>query len=102
MSFDKGDYIEHVEKGADSVDHYHSEIKIDKIKISKDRKSASVSSIMHETGTMEVPQMPGQRPEPVEIDGLSECFQVLELSKRGVIQMFSANCNTKMRFLKNE
>jgi len=98
LTLKKEDYIGQVKQGADSVDHYHSEIEIGDIKISKNKKTASVNTVMTESGIMQVPGENGDTQE-IPIDGRSECFQVLKLAKKGHIQMYSANCNTIMQFL---
>lgn len=100
LSLKKEDYIEHVKQGADSVEHYHSEIEIGDINISKNKRAASVNTITTESGIMQVPGENGETQE-VPIDGRSECFQVLKLAKKGHIQMYSANCTTIMQFLPN-
>ena len=98
LALKKEDYIEHVKKGADSVEHYHSEIDIGDIKISKNKKTASVTTVTTESGIMQVPGDNGEM-EEVSLDGTSECFQVLRLGKKGYIEMYSANCTTVMQFL---
>jgi len=100
LTLKKEDYIDQVKKGADSVDHYHSEIEIGDIKISKNKKTASVNTVMTESGIMQVPDENGGM-QDVPIDGRSECFQVLKLVKKAYIQMYSANCTTIMQFLPN-
>lgn len=100
LSLKKKDYIEQIKKGADAVDHYHSEIEIENIRISKDKKTASLNTVTTESGIMEVPGPEGNK-EEVAIEGRSECFQVLKIGKKGYIQMYSANCATTMNFLSN-
>lgn len=97
LSLSKDDYIEQVKQGAGSVEHYHSEITVDNVDISKDKETASVSTISSETGVMQVPQEDGSM-QGVPIEGKSECFQVLKIGKKGYIQMYSANCKTVMEF----
>lgn len=97
LSLNKADYIDQVKQGAGSVEHYNSEIEITGIDISKDKKRASVNTVSTETGIMQVPQEDGTI-EDVPIEGTSECFQVLKIGKKGYIQMFSANCKTRMEF----
>ena len=100
LTLKKQDYIEQVNKGADSVDHYHSDIEIESVKISKNKKTASVNTVTTESGIMKLPAEDGSM-EEVPIEGESRCFQVLKLSKKGYIQMHSANCVTIMNFLSN-
>ena len=97
LSLGKADYIDQVKQGAGSVEHYHSEITISDVDLSKDKKRASVNTVSTETGIMQVPQQDGSV-EDVPIEGKSECFQVLKIGKKGYIQMFSANCKTTMEF----
>jgi len=97
LTLSKADYIEQVQQGAGSVDHYHSEIDIKDIQIAKNKKSASVSTVATETGIMQVPQEDGSV-EDIPIEGTTECFQVLKIGKQGYIQMYSANCKTEMAF----
>ena len=98
LTLKKDDYIEHIKKGADSVDHYHSEVEIGDVKISKSKKSASVTTVTTESGIMQIPGEEGEM-EEVSLDGRSECFQVFRLGKKGFIEMHSANCTTIMQFL---
>lgn len=100
LSLKKADYIQQVKKGADSVEHYHSEITVNNVKISKNKKKASVNTTAMESGIMQMPDKSGNIKE-VPIEGKSKCFQVLKLSKAGYIQMYSASCTTTMRFLEN-
>ena len=100
LALKKSDYIQQVRKGSDSVEHYHSEIKVDHVKISKNKKKASVKTTSTESGVMMMPDESGNTQE-VPIEGISKCFQVLKLGKSGYIQMYSANCKTTMRFLEN-
>lgn len=100
LALKKTDYIQQVKKGADAVEHYHSEITVDSVKISKNKKKASVKTTSIESGVMQVPDETGNVKE-VPIEGKSKCFQILKLSKQGYIQMYSANCKTTMRFLEN-
>ena len=97
LSLDKDDYIEQVKQGAGSVDHYHSDIRVENVDISDDKERASVNTISSESGVMQVPRGDGTT-EGVPIEGTSECFQVLKISKKGYIQMYSANCKTVMQF----
>ena len=100
LSLNKADYIQQVNKGAESVDHYHTEITVNSVKISKNKKKASVTTTSTESGVMQMPNEGGGVKE-VPIEGKSKCFQVLKLGKSGYIQMYSANCKTTMRFLEN-
>ena len=100
LSLNKQDYIAQVAEGANSVEHYHSDIDVQDVDISKNKKTASATTVSFETGIMEVPN-PDGTVDSVPIEGRSECFQVLKLSKKGYIQMYSANCTTRMEFLPN-
>ena len=97
LSLEKRDYIEHVLQGAQDVDHYNSEVEVEKVSIARNKKTASVTTTTVETGLMRVPTPDGGSQE-VAIEGISKCFQILKLGKNGYIQMYSANCTTKMQF----
>lgn len=100
LSLSKDDYIEQVKQGADSIEHYHSEIEIGDITISKNKKTASVNTVSTETGIMQV-EGPDGDSQDLPIEGRSECFQVLKIGKKGYIEMYSANCKTVMEFKAN-
>jgi len=97
LSLKKSEYINQVKQGAGSIEHYHSEIEIGDIQISKNKKTASVDTVSTETGIMQIP-LPDGTIEDVPIKGSSECFQVLKIGKKGYIEMYSANCKTVMEF----
>jgi hypothetical protein len=98
LSLKKRDYIDQVLKGAQDVEHYNSEVQVDKVSIASNKKTASVNTTTIESGIMQIRGPDGVSQE-VPIEGVSECFQILKLGKNGYIQMYSANCTTKMRFL---
>ncbi len=100
LTLAKEDYIDQVQTGAAEIEHYYSEIDISNVDLSKNKKTASVNTVMSESGIMEVIDETGSS-ESIPFEGQSECFQVLKLSKKGYIQMYSANCNTTMTFLEN-
>ena len=97
LLLNKEDYINQVAQGAQSVEHYYTETEIESIDISKDKESAGVTTVSNESGVMLMPNPEGESTD-VPIEGTSKCFQVLRLSKKGYIQMYSANCKTRMEF----
>ena len=96
MSFDKADFIEQVRQGATSVSDYENEVQIIKIKISKDKKSATVETRSEENATMPVTGEDGIAQIPME--GISLCRQILKLSKKKIIQMYNVSCVTDIAF----
>ena len=96
ISLGKEEFIENVEKGSENIQDYDHLIQIENIKISSDGEKAFVKTRSTELVTMPVPTENGIENVPVE--GESECTQILSLNK-GVIQMFSASCNTTINFM---
>lgn len=96
MSLDKKEFIKSIEDGAKSVTDHKYEININNIDISKDGKKATVQTSGFETGIMPIVAEGVEQNVPVE--GSSDCNQVISLSKKGVIQMQSAQCITVISF----
>lgn len=97
MSLKKHEYIDGINKGSEALSDYQNEITIEKIKISKDKKRATVQTSGVEEGTMPVALSSGQGKEFVPITGTSNCNQIIKLED-DVIQMYSAICNTVVNF----
>jgi len=68
LTLEKDDYIEQVKTGAENIEHYHSDIEISEISISKNKKTAGVSTIMTESGIMQAPDENGEM-QDIPIDG---------------------------------
>lgn len=94
MSLGKDDYMQSVNQGAEDVNKYSNKIEVLGVEISSDKKKASVKTRGTEFGVMDT-----GGGETVDIQGNSECTQLLTLSKRGYIQMQHAACTTEIRFL---
>ncbi len=97
ISLKKKDYIESIEKGDQALDDYESEVEIKSVKISRDKKQATVQTVARETGEIPTKLDTGET-QYVPVEGSSECTQILSL-KKGDIQMYSANCLTTIDFL---
>jgi len=93
ISLDKKKYIESIMDAPKALGGYDIDIEITDIRIAKDGANAIVQTRSREQGTMEVP---GAGAVPME--GVSNCNQVLVMSKRDVIQMYSAQCQTDIQF----
>ena len=98
MSLDKEDFIKSIQDGAQSMEDYENEIRIKMIKIAKNGKKATVQTEGFETGIMPV-STDGVTTQNVPIEGRSSCNQIISLGKKGVIQMYSAQCTTEITFL---
>ncbi len=97
LSLDKEEFIENVQKGAQSVESYENNVTIKKIRISKDKTKATVETVGVEQGMMEIADESGQS-QIVPIEGTSTCSQIIKLSDEGVIQMYNAKCDTNVSF----
>lgn len=98
MSLDKKEFMESVESGAETVSEYRTEVAIENIQISRDKTKATVETSSYESGTM--PVEIENSTEHIPIEGQSNCTQILTLdSKKGIIQMYNANCTTVIRFV---
>ena len=97
MKLDKDQFLESVRAGAQTMQDYESEIDIKAIKVSKDGRKATVETIGHESGYMNIP---GQNNEmqQVPIEGLSNCLQIIMIDKRNIIQLYNARCETSIDF----
>ena len=96
MSFDKTDFIKQIRQGATAVSDYENEIEIIKIKISKDKKSATVETRSNENANLPVTDDKGINQVPMT--GTSLCRQILKLNKKKIIQMYNVNCVTDIAF----
>ncbi len=97
LALGKAEFIAQVQQGAQAVDGYENETEVKKVKISKDGTRATVETKGFESGTMMFADQSGAMQE-VPIEGTSTCNQILKLSDEGVIQMYNANCVTKITF----
>lgn len=96
VSFNKEKYIESLFQSSASVDDFEAEVTIQNIKISKDKRKATLETMTSENAIMKVPQDGGI--EYVPMVGYSKCEQILMLSDHNYIQIYSANCSTQMEF----
>ena len=97
LSLDKKDFMTQVAEGTKSIEHYENKVKVEKVRISKDGTKATVETSGFEEGFMPV-SLDGATTQDVPIEGVSECLQIIKLSDKGVIQMYSANCTTNIQF----
>lgn len=96
MSLDKEEFIDNVKSGAQALSDYKNKIRIKDIKISSDKRKATVQTTGSESGIMPV-SSDGKTKQHIPVEGASTCQQILMLEK-GTIQMYSANCETKIKF----
>ena len=96
ISFDKSKYIESLLGSSSNVSDFEADVVIKNIKISKDKKKATLETITTENAVMQVPQ--NGSIEYVPMYGNSKCRQILMLSDQNNIQIYSANCETQMSF----
>lgn len=97
MSLGKEEFINSVDKGDKALTNYENEIEITSVRISRDKKKATVKTTGSESGELPTPTEDGGV-QNVPVDGVSECTQILTL-EGGVIQMFNANCLTSIDLL---
>ncbi|GJL86050.1 MAG: hypothetical protein DHS20C02_18250 [Micavibrio sp.] len=97
LSLNRNDFIESIEQAQEAVTDYETKIEIQSVKISKDGEKATVQTFSNESGTMNMALDDGAT-KSMPIEGNSTCNQILTLSKKGVIQMYSAQCNTIISF----
>ncbi len=96
VSFNKEKYIETLLTTDSTVDDFEAEVTVSNIQISKDKKKATLETVTTENAVMKVPQ--NGSVEYVPMTGVSKCRQILMLSNRNDIQIYSANCETQMSF----
>lgn len=92
VALDKTEYIQNIESGTQVLQNYENETHIVEIKISSDQRKATIQTQGIERGTMSAE---GQE---IPVEGNSTCHQIIMLSKKGVIQMYNANCQTVISF----
>ena len=97
MKFDKKDFIKTLSQGAEAIEGYNQRVEILDIKISWGSKQAVIKSKNYETGFMAIPDGRNNN-ELVPIEGVSTCAQIVELNKKGVIQLHNAVCKTDIHF----
>ena len=98
MRFDKAQFMETVEKGAQNIKGYQSETSVDDIKLSWWGKTAVVNTQSKEYGFMPVPSPGGgAHGEDVPMESTSTCAQTLGLEK-GVIKIKNSVCQTVVIF----
>ena len=98
ISLKKKDFIDSIKAKSETLAYYESSIKIENIKISRDKRKATVQTTGYETGVMPMP-MEGGGTQDVNVEGESRCTQILVLSKKNILQMYNANCTTNIHFL---
>jgi len=98
LVLDKDDYIENIKEGIHALRDHHSEITVKSVHIVSNGQQAIVMTEGRESGTMAIP-VQGEPDEKVPIEGFTNCNQILRLSKKGVIQMYNAVCDTQIEFI---
>jgi hypothetical protein len=96
VNFDKAQFINTVNEGAESIGSYENSVDVTEIKVAWGSKKAFVKTESIETGFMSVPGDDSNKTD-VPIEGKSTCAQVITLHK-GVIQMSNAVCKTDVTF----
>ncbi|MFP4313852.1 MAG: hypothetical protein ACLFR0_05950, partial [Alphaproteobacteria bacterium] len=92
MALDKEDFIESINAGSKTLENYDNSVSILEIKISSDKRKATVFTQGRETGTMNA------EGEAIPVEGNSKCHQIISLSEKGIIQIYTANCETVISF----
>lgn len=94
MALDKEQFIASIDQGSQSINKYDSTVNISDIRISKDGRKATLKTTTSEQGYMSMPGASDQIP----VEGNSSCNQILMLDKKGYIQVYSAICETNIKF----
>lgn len=97
MSVTKEEYIENTLRGASTLNDYSTDITIESIDLSKDKTKATVRTIGMEDGVMPIKDETGNM-QDLPIEGVSACMQILRMSKDNVLQMYHADCDTRITF----
>lgn len=92
IALDKSEFIANVESGSQVLENYENDTHIVEIKISSDKKKATIQTQGYERGNINV------EGEFLPVEGNSTCHQIIMLSKKGIIQMYNANCKTVISF----
>lgn len=96
LTLTKEDFIAGLEAGTQKLKSFNTDIKIKKIKLSGDKRSAKAITETRDEVTMPVEE--GDIMENIPLEGISTCEQSLELNEIGILQMTGANCKTKIEF----
>jgi len=92
LKLNKEDYISSIKGGSQALSEHKTKVRVKDIKISKSKRSATVTTETREKGEMPIE---GQM---VPINGVSSCKQIIRLSDDDVIQMYNALCETEIEF----
>lgn len=93
LSLNKKDYIDSVLKASKTMGVYDHEIEIIDIRIAKDGGNATVTTKNIESGSLNV-----SADQQVPMEGVSTCNQIIIINKSNIIQLYSAQCTTKVEF----
>jgi len=96
ITLNKEQYIENLVNSGQMMRDFSAEVSIQNIRISKDKTRATIETTTNEHATMLIPA--AGMTEYVPMNGTSKCSEILMLSDNDVIQIYSANCTTKMSF----
>ncbi|MGH1397928.1 MAG: hypothetical protein ACRBCT_01810 [Alphaproteobacteria bacterium] len=97
MDLKKKDFMRYVIQSSQSLQDYESKTRVLNSRISEDGKRAYVQTSGVERGVMPTPTNNGGV-EFVPFEGTSNCQQIIKLSRKDVIQMYSAVCETDVEF----
>ncbi len=98
MSLSKKDFIESIATAKHAVSGYETTVEIRSIQITGDGTKAAVKTISQDHGSMNI-EVEGGSFESLPVQGSSSCNQIITLSDEGIIQMYSAQCSTKLEFV---
>ena len=97
IALNKEQFMKNIAEGSQTLEEYYNEVEILDIQISSDKRKATVKTIGTETGVMII-SPDGASEQRIPIEGHSTCNQIITISKRHVVQMYNANCETKISF----
>lgn len=97
LSLSKKDFMESVMTAKHAVSSYETALEIQSIQITGDGTKAVVKTVSRDQGSMNI-EVEGGAFESLPMQGRSSCNQIISLSDDGIIQMYSAQCSTKLEF----
>lgn len=97
MALNKAEFMDSVSAGAAALEGYENRVTIGSIKISKDKRKATVQTRGIENGSMQVADESGMI-QSVPVEGLSDCQQIIMLNDDDIMQIYNANCKTTINF----
>lgn len=97
MALDKNEFMDSIKAGSQKIEEYYNKVEILDVKISSDKRKATVKTQGTETGIMTI-SPDGIEQQRVPIEGNSTCNQIITINRKHIVQMYNANCTTTINF----